>query len=68
MKKVVKIEGMSCHNCVRHTKEALEELTGVNSVEVSLEDKQAVLEVNDVTDEEIISVVSEVGYKVVSIS
>ncbi|MEG1798527.1 MAG: cation transporter, partial [Clostridium sp.] len=44
MKKKISIEGMSCGHCVNHVKEALSELPGVTSVDVSLESKSAVLE------------------------
>ncbi|AIL33145.1 hypothetical protein IX83_07400 [Basilea psittacipulmonis DSM 24701] len=37
----VKIEGMTCQGCVRSVKTALEQAPGIQSVEVSLERKQA---------------------------
>ncbi|MDA3017870.1 MAG: heavy metal-associated domain-containing protein, partial [Actinomycetota bacterium] len=33
----LKISGMTCQNCVRHVKEAISEVSGIKSVEVSLE-------------------------------
>ena len=39
--KTVMIQGMSCQHCVAHVKKALEALPGVESVEVSLEDRAA---------------------------
>ena len=47
MKTILKIEGMSCENCVKHVKEALEAVAGVKSVEVSLNDKTAAIEHGD---------------------
>ena len=44
MKKVINIEGMSCNHCVAHVKEALEGINGVNVLEVSLDNKNAVVE------------------------
>ena len=44
MKTTLHIEGMSCDHCVRHVKDALEEIGGVKSVSVSLADKRAVVE------------------------
>ncbi|MEG0797385.1 MAG: heavy metal-associated domain-containing protein [Acidaminococcaceae bacterium] len=42
MKKIIlRIEGMSCQGCVAGAKMALEEVLGVNQVEVSLEEKNA---------------------------
>ncbi|WP_299425966.1 cation transporter [uncultured Meiothermus sp.] len=37
----LKIEGMSCNNCVRHVTEALKKVQGVEKVEVSLQDGRA---------------------------
>jgi copper chaperone len=69
MKKKITIEGMSCQNCVRHVKEALEELAGVQSVNVSLERKIAEIELNpDVDNETIKAAIEDAGYEVTSIS
>lgn len=65
MKKVL-IEGMSCGHCVRHVKEALEELKGVSKVEVDLASKTATIE-GDVTDAEIKAAIEDAGYDVVRI-
>ena len=37
----LKRSGMTCQNCVRHVKEAISEVSGVKSVEVSLENASA---------------------------
>lgn len=64
MKKKISIEGMSCGHCVKHVKEALSDL-GIISVEVSLEKKEAIAEVeNEVSDEKIKVAVEEAGYDV----
>jgi copper chaperone len=49
VKKVVKIEGMSCGHCVAAVKNAVGGLKGVKAVEVSLEKKQAEVEFDDST-------------------
>jgi len=68
MKKKISIEGMSCNHCVNHVKEALSELNGVTSVDVSLEEKYAILESTaDVKDEDIKFAVDDAGYEVVNI-
>jgi copper ion binding protein len=68
MKKKILIEGMSCGHCVNHVKEALSELKGVTSVNVSLEAKSAVIEASsDVKDEEIRYAIDDAGYEVVGI-
>lgn len=40
---VIKIEGMTCTGCVNSVKNVLEKVPGVDSVEVSLEQKQATI-------------------------
>lgn len=68
MKKNILIEGMSCQHCVNHVTTALKELSGVSKVEVNLNEKNAIIEVNRViSDEEISASLVEVGYEVVGI-
>ena len=63
MSKTVKVEGMMCQHCVAHVKKALEALAGVQSAEVSLEQKQAVLTCSDeVADAAIKAAIEEAGY------
>ena len=65
MKKKVFIEGMSCEHCVNHVKEALNELEGVTSVYVSLEDKMAMLESSiTIGDGDIQYIIGDAGYDV----
>ena len=65
MKTVLNIEGMSCQNCVRHVKEALEAVPGVESVEVSLNDKTAAVEHGDETDHDTLkAAIENEGYEV----
>ncbi len=66
MKKVINIEGMSCNHCVAHVKEALEGINGVNVLEVSLDNKNAVVE-TEVENNILIEAIEEEGYDVVSI-
>jgi copper chaperone len=69
MIKKITIEGMSCQHCVRHVREALEELAGVKTVKVSLENKMAEIDLDhDVEDEKIKAAIDEAGYEVTSIS
>ena len=64
MKKTVYIEGMMCNHCRAHVQKALEALDGVESVEVSLEDKKAVLTLkNDVDNAVIMNAVKDAGYE-----
>ena len=68
MKKTVTVEGMMCMHCVAHVKKALEKLDGVTGVEVSLENKTAVVTFNgELFDETITAAIVDAGYEVVSI-
>ncbi|HBM80342.1 MAG: cation transporter [Clostridiales bacterium] len=67
MKKKISIEGMSCEHCVKHVKEALEEI-GAKKVSVSLRKKAAEAEIGEgITDEKIKQAVEDAGYEVVNI-
>ncbi len=57
---------MSCAHCVRHVTEALEEISGVLSVTVSLENESADVEYDEsVTLEQMQYAMKEAGYEVV---
>lgn len=66
MKKKILIEGMSCQHCVAHVKEALEGLDKVTSVDVSLENKWAIVETAN-SDDELKEAIEEEGYDVIKI-
>jgi copper ion binding protein len=69
MKKQISIKGMSCFNCVRHVEEALNEVPGVRNIQVNLQEKSAVMDVDDqVTDAGLKKAIEEVGYIVMSIN
>ena len=73
MNKTIKIEGMSCeiilmHNGAKYTKDALEEVSGIEKVTVDLKEGKAVIEGNDVSDEVIKEVIEDEGYDVISIN
>lgn len=58
-----KVEGMGCMKCVQRVKDAIEKVKGVESAEVSLEDKTADVIVSAaVKAEEIINAVVSEGY------
>ena len=68
MKKKIIVEGMSCGHCVNHVKEALQELEGVQSADVDLASKTAIISSeNNITDESIKDAIEDAGYDVVSI-
>ena len=67
MKTIINIEGMSCENCVKHVKTALKEINGVNSVDVSLENKNAVIEhTEEASANNFIEAIEEAGYEALS--
>ncbi len=47
MKNQIEITGMTCGGFVKNVKEALEQVEGVQTVEVSLDPPQAVIEANN---------------------
>lgn len=67
MEKIVKIEGMMCDNCVARVKKALEGLDGVQSADVSLADKQAVVTYDEaaVSVDDLYEAVEATGFDVV---
>ena len=67
MIKTIKIEGMHCPNCVAAVKRELEALEGVSKVDVSLEEAQAIVEVEDVADETLQEAIEDIGFDVVEI-
>ena len=69
MKRTLSVEGMMCQNCVRHVKNALEGVSGVEAVSVSLEDKTAaVTAAESVTDEALKAAVTDAGYTVTAVA
>ncbi|MET3617878.1 Cu+-exporting ATPase [Peptoniphilus olsenii] len=61
MEKILKVEGMSCNHCVAAVKKALESVEGVESAQVSLDEKQAVV-VGNAEDKLLEEAVKEAGY------
>ena len=67
MVKTLKVEGMMCAHCQAHVKKALEGVEGVTQVEVSLEDKTAVVTMEtQIDDQALAAAVTEAGYEVVN--
>jgi copper chaperone len=68
MKKKLIIEGMSCRHCLNHVTEALEEISGVESVMVDLEDMSAEVELSrNISEEEFRFAIDDAGYELVDI-
>ncbi|MFZ2576605.1 MAG: cation transporter [Lactococcus hircilactis] len=65
-KETLKIEGMSCENCVHHVTEALKSVAGVKSAKVSLKKNEAVVKYDDETSVDAMrAAVAQAGYKVI---
>lgn len=63
-KMIVNVDGMSCNNCAKHVKNALEELDQVKEVIVNLDEKNAELSYESEIDEkEIENAITEAGYE-----
>ena len=67
MIRTIKIEGMHCMNCVAAVKRELEALEGVTKVDVSLEEAQAIVEVENVADETLQEAIEDICFDVVEI-
>lgn len=65
MNKKLLIEGMSCGHCVNHLKTALtEDVEGIDVLEVNLEDKYAIVKMDDsVNPQELKNVIEELGFE-----
>lgn len=69
MNHVFEIKGMSCQNCVRHAKEALQALPGVGEVLVSLEPGRGdVHHDGTLTFEAIVTALDDEGYEAIPLA
>lgn len=68
VEKTVKVQGMSCGNCVKSIEESVGELTGVSSVKAKLESSEVAVGFdNDKTTlNQIIEVIEDQGYDIIS--
>lgn len=65
MEKTIFVEGMMCEHCVKHVKEALEKVSGVEKAEVELKKKRAVVSLSgEVAEDALRTAVTEAGYTV----
>lgn len=68
MKKVLKVEGMSCNHCVMHVKNALLAVDGVADAQVDLDAKTATVSLDkQVADDLLTAAVVDAGYEVVGV-
>ncbi len=64
-KKEYKIEGMTCHHCVKAVEIELDEI-GVNSREVEIGSATVEYDENRISDDQVVKAIEEAGYKVVA--
>jgi Cu+-exporting ATPase len=66
LKTELKIEGMMCQHCVKHVHNALEKMDGVTGVEVSLENKNAIVtSTKEISQSDFAKVIDDAGYQLV---
>ena len=60
------IEGMHCSSCSARLEKALNNLNGINSVHVSLEEKKAFIEYNEkeISIDNIKEIIEDVGFEI----
>lgn len=63
-KTLLHVEGMTCQNCARHVREAIESLPGIQHARVDLEKAEAVAEwkSESTADEELLTALDKAGY------
>ncbi|MFZ2781291.1 MAG: heavy-metal-associated domain-containing protein [Rectinemataceae bacterium] len=67
MRKLLKIDGMSCGHCVMHVRSALEGVAGVKKADVDLLQHSAMVEGEHLDDQVLRAAVADAGYRVLSI-
>jgi len=63
---IIKINGMDCEHCAHHVKTTIENLDGIEKVEVNLKKGESTVTVskdNPATAETIIQAVKDIGYE-----
>jgi len=68
MKKTISISGMMCMNCVNAVTKALQGVEGVAAVEVSLENKNAIVTGDALNDEVLKEAIEDIGFDVTAIA
>lgn len=63
MKTTIKVSDMTCGHCVNAVKEIISDVSGVEAVEVSLENGSATIEYSNLDIQEIIDELNKTNYK-----
>lgn len=58
----VPIEGMHCQNCVNAVTKKLQAISGVESVQVSLDKGEAVLQGEGIDADEVVNAIEDLGF------
>jgi len=68
MKKIIRIEGMTCHHCEMRVEKALKAVRGVKNAKASFIEKTCIIDVKfDIAEDIIREVVMQAGYHVVTV-
>ena len=68
MEKIVKIEGMKCEGCANRVKNSIKELKGVKKIDVSLNDKEAIITYKkELSNDDINRKITALGFSIVEI-
>lgn len=69
MKTKISIDGMSCQHCAKNVTEKLNELDGIQSTQVNLDEKNAVVESTEPVDENLVTqTITNAGFTVKGIA
>lgn len=63
MTTLLNVQGMSCDNCVKHVREALESISGVERAEVDLNSATATVDHNHADLEAMLAALVDEGYE-----
>ncbi len=68
MRKVLKVEGMTCQHCVQTVSEAVTKMAGIQKVEASLEEKEVIVDFDEsqTKTEDISAQIVEAGFEVIT--
>ncbi len=64
---VLKIEGMISIHCVKRLEKSLRNVDGVTHADINLEDKQAIIKGDNISENDLIKTVSDNGYEITEI-
>lgn len=67
-KKILRIEGMSCKHCSKRVEDSLLSLNGIKKVKVNLENKEAIITLDQLIDAATLKEkIEELGFKLLEV-